>query len=118
MSIEAGAVEPIHVGGAVHFLHQNQENHLETREVISSLSGLQMRYNLLDHEGVARAKKMRRLRASGRDDRSWNYELHDLRKEHHLQNLISECRLRRKHICAALREGGACTLAKGLQPVC
>lgn len=32
-----------------------------------------------------------------------------LQKEHKLQNLISECDLRRKDICAALREGGSYT---------
>ena len=91
------------------------ENHLETREAISSLAGLQMRYHFLDHEGAARAKKIQRLqvrlsclrKASGEEHESLQRELDHLQKTHKLQNLVSECQLRRKDIRRALREGGS-----------
>lgn len=96
-------------------LNLTTHNHLEVREAVSSLSGLQKCYNFLDSEGVARAKEINRLqqrvrqakRIPGGEKASLQHQLNVLQKEHKLQNLISECDLRRKDICAALREGGS-----------
>ena len=91
------------------------ENHLEIREAIMMLSGNQNRYNCLDSAGVARAKKIKGLRDRiGRCDLSCQEdkdvlegELEELRKEHKLKTLISQCILLRKDIRRALREGGS-----------
>ena len=91
------------------------ERHLEVREAIMMLNGNQNRYNCLDSAGVVRAKKMERLRAkirrrevpSAGENDALQRELEELREEHKLKTLISQCILLRKDIRRALREGGS-----------
>ena len=87
------------------------ENHLQIRDAISSLSGLQGRYQRLDSAGVARAQEIQRLqrrlyRLTGPEHASLLSHLDHLRAEHNLQNLISRCDLLRKDMRRSLRQGG------------
>ena len=87
------------------------ENHLEIREAISALSGLQGRYQRLDSAGVARAREINRLQArvrqlAGPERARVLSQLDELRDEHKLQKLISQCDLRRKDLRQSLRQGG------------
>ena len=87
------------------------ENHLEIRDAISSLKGLQARYQRLDSQGVARAREINTLRdklrsMSGPDHAELLSQLEQLCAEHKLQKLISRCNLLRKDIRQCLRLGG------------
>ena len=87
------------------------ENHLEVRDAISSLNGLQGRYQRLDSEGVARAREIDTLRKRlrrmpGPDSGPLHSQLQELCAEHKLQKLISRCNLLRKDMRQSLRPGG------------
>ena len=82
-------------------LSLSAENHLDIRDAISSLNGLQGRYKRLDSDGIARAREIKRLRdrlryVSGPERGSMLSKLEELRAEHNLQKLISRCDLLRK----------------------
>ena len=92
-------------------LSLSAENHLQIRDAISSLNGLQGRYKRLDSEGIARAREIQRLQnrlryLSGPERGSMLSKLGELRAEHNLQKLISRCDLLRKDMRQSLREGG------------
>ena len=87
------------------------DNHLQVRDAISSLNGLQGRYKRLDSAGVARAREIRRLKdrlrkISGPEHATMLSQLHELRAEHKLQKLISRSDLLRKDMRQSLRQGG------------
>ena len=87
------------------------ENHFQIRDAISSLSGLQGRYQRLDADGITRAREIHRLqqrvrRVSGPEHTSLLTQIEELRAEHHLQKLISRCDLLRKDMRQSLRQGG------------
>ena len=87
------------------------ENHLRIRDAISSLNGLQGRYQRLDSAGVARAREIQRLQSrlryfSAPERGSMLSKLEELRAEHNLQKLISRCDLLRRDMRRSLREGG------------
>ena len=87
------------------------ENHLQIRDAISSLNGLQSRYQRLDADGIARACEIRRLQKrlrylSGPERGTILSKLEELRAEHNLQKLISCCVLLRKDMRQSLRHGG------------
>ena len=87
------------------------ENHLQVRETISTLNGLQGRYKRLDSAGIARAGEIQRLQKrlcyiSGPERPTMLSQLEELRAEHKLQKLISHCHLLRKDMRQSLREGG------------
>ena len=91
------------------------ENHLDIREAIMSLNGLQKRYDCLDGEGVARAMEIGRLQARiqhcnetyEEEHDALQRELDELQERHKLKSQISQCNLLRKGIQRALREGGS-----------
>ena len=92
-------------------LSLTEENHLQIRDAISSLSGLQGRYQRLDSAGVARAQELKRLqmrlrRLTGPEHASLFSHIEELRAEHNLQKLISHCDLLRKDMRQSLRAGG------------
>ena len=92
-------------------LKLSAENHLEIRDAISSLKELQGRYQRLNTDGIARARKIQRLQdrlrhISGPEHASVLSELEQLRAEHNLQKLISRCSLVRKDMRQSLRAGG------------
>ena len=68
------------------------QNHLQIRDAISSLNGLQGRYQRLRLAGPERARVLS--------------QLDELRDEHKLQKLISQCVLLRKDLRQSLRQGG------------
>ena len=77
------------------------QNHLQIREAISSLNGLQGRYQRLDTDGITRSREIQRLqkrlyRISGPEHASLFSHIEELRAEHQLQKLISRCDLLRK----------------------
>ena len=87
------------------------ENHLQIRDAISSLSGLQGRYQRLDSAGVARARDIKRLQArvrrlAGPERARVLSQLDELLAEHKLQKLISQCDLLRTDMRQCLRQGG------------
>ena len=87
------------------------DNHLQIRDAISSLSGLQGRYQRLDTAGVVRAREIKRLQMrlryiSGPEHASLLSQIEELRTEHNLRKLISRCDLLRKDMRRCLRQGG------------
>ena len=92
-------------------LSLSAENHLQIRDAISSLNGLQGRYTRLDSDGIARAREIKRLqnrlyRQTGPEHASLFSRIEELRAEHKLQKLISRCNLLRKDMRQSLRHGG------------
>ena len=92
-------------------LSLSAENHLDIRDAISSLNGLQGRYKRLDSDGIARAREIQRLHnrlryLSGPEHGTMLSKLEELRAEHKLQKLISRCDLLRKDMRQSLRHGG------------
>ena len=86
-------------------------NHMETREAISRLSGLQSRYRRLDASGVLRSKELRRLQA-----KLWQTkcvgaravlreEIDRLKEEHAIGNLLVACQTIREDIRGLLSRG-------------
>ena len=87
------------------------ENHLQIRDAISSMKGLQGRYGRLDTDGIARARNIHSLQlrlryTSGAEDATMLSQLQKLRAEHRLQRLISRCDLLRKDMRRSLRQRG------------
>ena len=87
------------------------ENHLQIRDAIPSLKGLQGGYQRLDFAGVTRAQEIKRLQTrlrqlAGPERASLLSQLDHLRAEHNLQKLISRCDLLRKDMRRSLRQGG------------
>ena len=87
------------------------ENHRQIRDAISSLNGLQGRYQRLDTDGVARAREIQTVqkrlqRLDGPEHAALLSQLQELRAEHKLQKLISQCHLLRKDMRQSLRQGG------------
>ena len=87
------------------------ENYLHIRDAISSINGLQCRYQRLDSDGVVRAQGILRLqqrlyRLTGPERASLLSQIEELRAEHNLQKLISRCNLLRKDMRRSLRQGG------------
>ena len=87
------------------------ENHLEIRDAISSLSGLQGRYQRLDADGIARTREIQRLQQrlryiSGPAPASMLSQIEELQAEHMLQKLISRCDMLRKDMRRSMRQGG------------
>ena len=87
------------------------ENHLQIRDTISSLNGLQSRYKRLDTHGIARAREIQRLQrrlrySSGQEHANMLSRVEELRVEHHLKTLISQCHLLGRDLRLSLREGG------------
>ena len=87
------------------------ENHLQIRDAISSLSGLQGRYQRLDTDGIARAREIHRVqkklqRLDGPEHAALHSQLEKMCAEHKLQKLISQCDLLRKDMRQSLRQGG------------
>ena len=92
-------------------LSLSAENHLQIRDAISSLNGLQGRYKRLDSDCIARAREIQRLQnrlryLSGPEHASLFSQIEELRAEHKLQKLISLCDLLRKDMRQSLRHGG------------
>ena len=91
------------------------ENHLEVRDAIFRLNGLQKQYDRLDDKGIARAKEIakvsRQLRnASSQDTHDLlQRKVQELREQHVLQNLITKCQRLRSGIRQSFREGGLLT---------
>ena len=89
----------------------SRDNYKEVRQAIAGLNGWQARYRRLDEAGIERAKEIQTLQIrSYRTSCPQKLELlkdrvRDLQKEHVFQNLVSKCRLLRKDIRKALREG-------------
>ena len=99
-------------------LSLSAENHLQVRDAISSLNGLQGRYKRLDADSIGRAREIHRLqqrlhRLSGPERATMLSHLEELRGEHNLQKLISRCDLLRRDMRQSLREGGSVALANG-----
>ena len=95
------------------------ENHLEIRDAISSLNGLQSRFQRLDTDGVARAQEIHRLQKRlrptyGEEHTTMLSQLHELRAEHILQRLMSRCDLLRKDMRQSLRQGGRVVSTAGV----
>ena len=87
------------------------ENHLGIRDAISSLKGLQGRYQRLDSAGITRGREIQRLRERlrnnfGPEHASLLSQIEELRAEHNLQKLVSRCDLLRKDMRRCLSEGG------------
>ena len=92
-------------------LSLSAKNHLDIRDTISSLNGLQGRYKRLDSDGIDRAREIERLRKrlyrlTGPERAALHSQLEELRAEHKLQKLISRCDLLRKDMRQSLRHGG------------
>ena len=90
-------------------LSLSAKNHLQIRDAISSLKGLQGRYQCLDTDSVGREiqrlqKRLHRL--TGPEHAALHSQLEELRAEHKLQKLISRCDLLRKDMRQSLRQGG------------
>ena len=83
------------------------ENHLHIREAISSINGLQGRYQRLDTDGITRAREIKRLQdrlyLTGPEHASLFSHIEELGAEHSLQKLISRCD---KDMRLSLRQGG------------
>ena len=88
------------------------ENHLEVRESVFRLNGLQKQYDRLDDQGIARAKEIQKVSqhlrcTSSRENHDMlQSKVQELREEHMLQNLITKCHRLRSGIRMSLREGG------------
>ena len=93
-------------------LSLSPENHLEVRDAILHLNGLNNQYQRLDNKGIARAKEIQKVSRQLRNASS--QEKHDLlqrkvqelREGHILQNLITKCQRLRSGIRQSLKEGG------------
>ena len=88
-------------------------NHLQIRDAISSLNGLQGRYQRLDADGIARAAEIRKLRGRlrhraslGLECASMQCQLEELCSRHAMKNIIARCKLLRNDMRQALRKGG------------
>ena len=88
------------------------ENHLEVRDAIFCLNGLQNQYQRLDDKGIARAKEISKVSEQLRNASSQHKhdllqrKVEELRNEHILQKLIAKCHRLRSGIRQSLREGG------------
>lgn len=86
-------------------------NHMETRESISRLSGLQSRYRRLDANGALRAKELQRLWDRLRRMQSvgekavLRQEIDRLKEEHAVGNLEAACQTIREDIRSLLSKG-------------
>ena len=92
-------------------LRLSAENRLKNRDAISSLKGLQGRYQRLDTDNIPRAKEIARLQTrlqqlNGPEHATLFSQIEELRAEHSMLKLISRCDLLRKDIRQSLREGG------------
>lgn len=93
-------------------LNLTEDNHLKTRDAVSSLGGRQSRYKRLDDDGVARAKLILKLQMQlhrtvcSRRQRILAWEISQLQEEHALQKVIHQCRLLRSDIRQRLADGG------------
>ena len=87
------------------------ENHLDVRDAISALNGLQGRYQRLDTDGIGRARQIQSLQGrlryiSGPEHATMLSRIEELRAEHNLKTLISRCTLLRRDLRRSMREGG------------
>ena len=87
------------------------EKHLHVRDTISSLNGLKTRYKRLDAAGITRAGDIRSLQRrlsniSGAEHANMLSRVEELRVEHHLKTLISQCHLLRRDLRLSVRQGG------------
>ena len=86
-------------------------NHMETREAISQLSGLQGRYQRLDANGVLRSKELQRMRVKLRRTKCvgeraiLQIEIDRLKEEHAIGNLEVACQTIRHDIRSLLTKG-------------
>ena len=86
-------------------------NHMETREAISRLNGLQGRYRRLDASGVLRSKELLRLQAKLRRTQSageravLRKEIDRMKEEHAIGNLEAACQTIREDIRSLLSKG-------------
>ena len=87
-------------------------SHLQTREAISGLSGLQSRYRRLDVNGVLRSRELLRLQAKLKRMKCVEQRavlrqgIHRLKEEHAIGKLEVACQTIRQDICSLL-SGGA-----------
>ena len=94
------------------------QNYLEIREAISSLNGLQGRYQRLDTDGIGRARAIQRMQGrlryiSGPGRATMLSQLRALQAEHNLQKLILRCHLLRQDMRQSLRQGGCVVSLSG-----